>query len=402
MNTSKRTERLFAMKRRQKVNEGTGNPMSDEKTDNAEAETEVSAVPAAMDPVRKWTLIVLGACAVLIAWYLVAARHTPYTTQARVHALVVPIASQLSATVTDVLVSNNQFVKEGEILFKIDPERFRLAVETAEANLQSARQATGASAANITAAEASLGSAIANKVRSEQDVERMRGIIEEDPGAISVRRLQAAEATYSISLQQVEAARASLEKARQDFGEEGEQNVRILQAQAALSQAQLDLERTSVRAPTDGLVTDVRVDRGNFASTGAPQMTFLAVHNVWVQADFTENNLGNIEAGAEVEISFDSLPGKVFKGQVRSIGYGVAVDTAALGALPTIDNNRQWLRDAQRFPVVVDIADLASGVITGVRVGSQASVLVYTGDSWILNSIAWIRVRVASILSYAY
>jgi multidrug resistance efflux pump len=230
----------------------------------------------------------------------------------------------------------------------------------------------------------------------------MRGIKEEDPGAISVRRLQAAEATYSISVQQVAAARASLERARQDFGEEGEQNVRILQAQAALGQARLDLERTSVRAPTDGLVTDVRVDRGNFASTGAPQMTFLAVHNVWVQADFTENNLGNIKPGAEVEIAFDALPGKVFKGKIRSIGFGVAIDSAPLGALPTIDNNRQWLRDAQRFPVVIDVDDLGSDRMNGIRVGSQASVMVYAGDSWILNSIAWIYIRTASIISYAY
>ena len=378
--------------------------MSEENTENPDTgnEEEVSAVPSAMDPVRKWTLIVIGICGVLIIWHLVADRHTPYTSQARVHALVVPIAAQVAATVTDVFVSNNQFVAEGEELFRIDPDKFQFAVETAEANLQSARQATGASAANINAAEAALGAAVANSTRSEQDVIRMRAIMEEDPGAISIRRLQAAEASYTVAAQQVEGSRANLAKAREDFGEEGEQNVRILQAQAALSQARLDLERTSVRAPTDGLVTDVRVDRGNFAATGAPQMTFLAVHNIWVQADFTENNLGNIEPGAEVEISFDALPGKVFQGRVRSIGYGVAVDTAALGALPTIDNNRQWLRDAQRFPVLIDVDNLGSGNIAGIRVGSQASVMVYTGGSWILNSIAWIYVRVASVLSYAY
>lgn len=378
--------------------------MSNEETENSEGANDesVSAIPVAMDPVRKWTLIVLAACGVLIVWYLVADRHTPYTSQARVHALVVPIAAQVSATVSDVFVANNQFVKEGEELFRLDSERFGLAVETAEANLQSARQATGASAANIDAAKASLGSAIANQTRSEQDVVRMRGIKKEDPGAISVRRLQAAEATYSISVQQVAAARASLEKARQDFGEEGDKNVRILQAQAALSQAKLDLERTSIRAPTDGLVTDVRVDRGNFASTGAPQMTFVAFHNIWVQADFTENNLGNIKPGAEVEIAFDAMPGRIFKGRIRNIGFGVAVDTAALGALPSIDNNRQWLRDAQRFPVVVDVDGLKSGELSGIRVGSQAAVMVYTGDSWILNSIAWIYIRSASILSYAY
>ena len=378
--------------------------MSEEKTESPDVENDenVSAVPSAMDPVRKWTLIVIGICGVLIIWHLVADRHTPYTSQARVHALVVPIAGQVSATVTDVFVSNNQYVQEGEELFRIDPEQFEFAVETAEANLQSARQATGASAANINAAEAGVGAATASLTRAEQDVVRMRGIMEEDPGAISVRRLQAAEASYVIAKQQVEGARANLVKAREDFGDEGEQNVRILQAQAALSQARLDLERTSVLAPTDGLVTDVRVDRGNFAATGAPQMTFLAVHNIWVQADFTENNLGNIEPGSEVEILFDALPGRVFKGKIRSIGFGVAIDTAALGALPTIDNNRQWLRDAQRFPVVIDIDNLGSGNLAGVRVGSQSSVIVYTGNSWILNSIAWIQIRVASILSYAY
>ena len=378
--------------------------MSEEKTESPDVENDenVSAVPSAMDPVRKWTLIVIGICGVLIIWHLVADRHTPYTSQARVHALVVPIAGQVSATVTDVFVSNNQYVQEGEELFRIDPEQFEFAVETAEANLQSARQATGASAANINAAEAGVGAATASLTRAEQDVVRMRGIMEEDPGAISVRRLQAAEASYVIAKQQVEGARANLVKAREDFGDEGEQNVRILQAQAALSQARLDLERTSVLAPTDGLVTDVRVDRGNFAATGAPQMTFLAVHNIWVQADFTENNLGNIEPGSEVEILFDALPGRVFQGKIRSIGFGVAIDTAPLGALPTIDNSRQWLRDAQRFAVVIDIDNLGSGNLAGVRVGSQSSVIVYTGDSWILNSIAWIRIRVASILSYAY
>jgi len=378
--------------------------MSNEETDGAGTETteDVSPGKTPMDPVRKWTLIVIGTCVVLMAWYLLSDRHTPYSSQARVHALVVPIASQVSATVSDVFVSNNQFVLEGEELFRIERDRFQLALETAEANLQSARQATGASAANIDAAQASLGAAIANLTRSDQDAIRMRAIRDEDPGAISVRRLQTAEATLSISEQQVEAARANLQKAKQDFGEKGEKNVRILQAQAALSQAQLDLDRTSVRAPTDGLVTDVRVDRGNFASVGAPQMTFIAIHNVWVQADFTENNLGNIEIGDEVEMAFDALPGEVFAGKIRSVGYGVAVDTAALGALPTIDNNRQWLRDAQRFPVLVDIEGLGTGKLSGVRVGSQASVMVYTGDSWILNSIGWAYVRIASVLSYLY
>ena len=312
---------------------------------------------------------------------------------------MVPVASEVSGTVMDVFVGNNQFVKSGDELFRIDRERYQLTVETAEADLQSARQATGSATANVTAAEAQLGAAIASMIRSRKDFVRLTRIKEEDPGAISIRRLEAGEASLDVGEQQVAVARANLQKAKQDLGAEGEENVRVLQAQAALQQALLNLERTTIRAPTDGLITDVRVDRGNFAAAGAPQMTFIAIHNVWVQADFTENNLGNIKAGDTVDIAFDAHPGLVISGKIRSTGYGVAVSTAALGALPTVDDNRQWLRDAQRFPVVVDFSTADTSEI---RVGSQASVIVYTGKSWILNSIAWLQVRVGAILSYAY
>ncbi len=137
--------------------------MTDETDNNAtEARAEDAAetsAKTAMDPVRKWTLIVLGACVVLMFWYLVSDRVTPYTNQARVHALVVPIAPEVSGIVTDVALSNNEIVSAGQELFHIDTNRYRLAVATAQANLQSARQATGASTANIDAARASVAAA---------------------------------------------------------------------------------------------------------------------------------------------------------------------------------------------------------------------------------------------------
>ena len=175
-----------------------------------------------MDPVRKWTFILLGACAVLMIWFLISDRLTPYTTQARVHALVVPVAAEVSGTVTDVAVSSNQFVATGDLLFKVDPARYELAVATAEANLQSARQATGASTANVDAAQAQVSAARATLRRAEQDAVRLRRIIEEEPGAISVRRLESAEATLAVTQSQVGAAEANLERARQDLGETGD------------------------------------------------------------------------------------------------------------------------------------------------------------------------------------
>lgn len=356
----------------------------------------------ARDPVRSWTLITLVIIVLLLAWYLVSDRVAPNTSQAKVHALVVPIAPEVSGTVTSVEVGNNQRVKAGQELFHIDPERYRLAVETAQADLQTARQSMGASSANVSAAEAALVSAEANRERTEQDAVRLTRIKQEDPGAISQRRIESAEASLAAARGQVDAAKANLEKARQDLGQTGEQNSRILQAQSALAQAKLNLERTVVRAPEDGLVTDVRVTKGNFANASAPQMTFIAVENVWVQADFTENNLGNIRAGNKVGIVFDLLPGQVFPGTVREIGYGVAVDSAPLGSLPTIDNDRDWLRSAQRYPVLVDFDFRGQRSATGLRVGSQATVVVYTGDNILINTLAGLQIWLSSILTYAY
>lgn len=371
-----------------------------EEDNGQSAEATESPDERSTDPVRKWTLILLAACGVLMVYYVVADRITPYTTQARVHAIVVPVAAEVSGTVTEVAVGRNEPVEAGALLFRVDPERYQLAVETARANLQAARQATGASTANIEAAEAQVRSAEANLVRAEKDAVRLRRIKEEDPGAVSDRRVEMAEASYVSAKAALQAANANLERARQDLGETGEANYRILQARADLEQAELNLARTAVVAPDRGIVTDVRVDRGNFAQAGAPLMTFLAAHDIWVQADFTENNLGNIKAGDEVDIVFDALPGTVVNGKVRMTGFGVNVDSAPLGSLPTIDNDRQWLRDAQRFSVIVDFVLPGAEDRQGIRVGAQASVIVYTGGGFLFNSIAWIKMRLLSLLTY--
>lgn len=362
----------------------------DQKTDKPEK-----------DPVRRWTIRILALCVVLLIAYLVADRITPFSSQARVHARVVPVAADISGTVTEVAVKNNQVVQAGDVLFRLDEERYRFAVTSAEASLQSARQATGASAASVDAAEAGVRSAEAAYVRAEQDAVRLRRIKEQDSGAISDRRIEQAEASLAVSRQQLAAARANREQARQNLGDTGEDNSRIQQAQAALESAQLNLERTTVFAPAAGVVTDVRVDRGNFAGAGAPQMTFISTDDVWVRADFTENNLGHVERGDSVGVIFDVFPGRVFAGTVRTTGFGVAVDSAPLGSLPTINNNRQWLRDAQRFPVVVGF-EMSTDDMRRLKVGSQASVLIYASDSWIFNTLGRLYIRIGSILSYAY
>ncbi len=372
--------------------------MSDEEQTTAQADADTPL----KDPVRRWTLIILGLCVFLLAWYLVSDRITPYTTQARVHAFVVPVASEVSGTVSEVAVTSNQAVAKGDVLFRIDKTRYELDVETAKANLEAARQATGASTAAVDAAEAQVEAARAGLVRARKDADRMLRIREEDPGAISQRRIDSALASLDVAKAQLAAAEASLEQARQNLGQTGEDNSRILQAQSMLDQAIVNLQRTDVLAANDGIVTDVRVDRGNFAQAGAPLITFLATKDVWIQADFTENNLGNIKRGDRVDIIFDALPGKIVSGTVRTTGFGVNVDSAPLGSLPTIDNDRSWLRDAQRFSVLIDFELPSAEDRLGIRIGAQASVRVYTGGNWLFNTVGRVNMWIVSKLTYAY
>jgi multidrug resistance efflux pump len=376
--------------------------MSDQTDQKDLQKQEAEAAPPAKDPVRKWTFIILTLCIVLTVLYLVADRQTPFSTQARVHAFVVPIAPQVSGNVISVEVQNNQQVTVGQVLIRIDPTDYEIAVAAAEAALQVVQQSIDAGVAGLEAAEASVEAAKASRWRSEQDAVRMRRIRDEDPGAISQRRIDSAEASFAAAKARVSATTASLESARSALGEIGDNNADLQNAQAALDKARVDLERTVLVAPRDGFVTDMRIDQGNFAAASAPLMAFIATHEVWVRADLTENNLGNVKAGDRVELTFDVQPGKIFKGKIRETGFGVQVDSNALGTLPTIDNQRNWLRAAQRFPVLIDFENKDESQQMGLRVGSQVSVIVYTGDNTLMNFLGRIYIRVVAVMSYAY
>jgi multidrug resistance efflux pump len=358
---------------------------------------------AAGDPVRRWTLIVLAICVVLLFWYLRSDRVTPFTSQARVHALVVPIAPEVSGTITSVEVSNNQAVAAGDVLFRIDEQNYGYALRTAQAALDQAYQGQGAAGANVDAARASLASAQANLQRARLDADRMQRIREQDPGAISQRRLDSAQASLKVAEGQVGAARAGLAAALEQLGKPGDDNAAVQQALASLDSARLNLERATVRAPDDGVVTGVQLNKGNFAGAGQPQMTFIATHNIWIQADYKENNLGHIDPGDTVGIVFDVLPGRVIEGTVREVGFGIDVKDPPLGKLPTIQNDKNWLRAAQRYPVLVDFELPRNNEgKTRLKVGSQATVVVYTGTHPLFNLLARLYMRAVALFTYAY
>ncbi len=357
-----------------------------------------------MDPVRKWVLIFGALCLLLLAWYVAADRHTPFTTQARVNAFVVPIAPQVAGEIVSVDVRSNQSVKKGDLLARIDPAKFELAVAAAQAQLALTRQNLQVSSSTVEASKAALDAAQAGLIKDTQNEARLKRIDAEVPGAISQRSLEWAVTSRLEAQAQVASAKANLRKAIEALGPRDEQNPQLQAARAALDKAKLDLQYTNLLAPNDGIVTDLRVDVGNFAATGQPLMTFVAVRQMWVEANLTENNLGHVKPGDRVDLVLDVWPDQTLRGRVRNVTYGVtaAESTSKPGTLPTVQNARDWLRNAQRFPVLIDFENPDEAVQFGARVGSQVSVLVYTGERPVLNALGRMLMGLSTILAYAY
>ncbi|MCR3901573.1 HlyD family secretion protein [Aeromonas hydrophila] len=367
--------------------------------------TDSSASPGQAS--RRATLGLLVLILLLLIWYLLADRLTPYSSQARVQAFVVPVAAEVSGQIKQVYVRDNQDVEAGAPLFEIDAEPYDIALAKARSDYQTVLSGVRANSEGVKAAEAALMAMRAAYDNAAKDAERQERLYREDPGAISVRRLEVAQASRETARSQVAAAQADVRRAIEAAGANGDHNSQLLSARAAVHKAELDRQNTRVVAPGRGLITDLHTDAGQFIGAGAPAMTLIAIHDVWVSADLTENNLGNIHAGDRVAILLDSLPGRLFEGEVHSIGYGVSDGKGQpAGTLPSVDNNRDWLRQAQRFPVKIAFKAADFPPVEALRVGGQADVLVYTGGnaggSWVMNLLGSLHIRLMSLCSFLY
>jgi multidrug resistance efflux pump len=367
------------------------------------SEPSKTAPAPAPDPSGRAVKWVVGVIAVSLIWYLLADRMTPYTQQARVQAYVVPVAAEVSGRVTRVLVHDNQQVNAGDVLFEVDGEQYRIAADRARADFETMRRQIGAGTAGIDSARASLRAAIANEVKARQDSERLERLYREDEGTISLRRLEVARATYEQAQSQVVAARAEVERAREQQGGVESENAQLRSAAAALEKAELDLANTRIKARSGGVITDLGTEVGQFAAAGKAVMTLIAIRDVWISADMTENNLGRLKPGTPVAIALDAQPGEVFEGRIRSIGYGVSVgQSTPPGSLPTVQNSRDWLRPAQRFPVIVEFDQTERARLVNVRVGGQAEVMAFPTQGNLLNPLGRAFLRVMSWISYVY
>jgi len=353
------------------------------------------------DPLRRWTLVILVLFVVLFGWTIIADRLTPYTSDASVRAFVVRIVPEVSGKVIEVAVHDNQIVRTGDLLYRIDPTPFRIAVERAEAKLAAAGQAVGASTAAVDEAQAQLVQELAQRDNVREQAARVFELVR--VGVYAASKRDQAESELGTAEAQVQRAQAALEQARQALGPQGADNPQIRDALAVLEQARLDLARTTLRAPGDGVVTNLQLNVGQFAAAGQPALTFLDARLVWLQAFVRENSLEYIRPGTRAEVVLDMLPGRVLPARVESLGRGVGegdVDPAT-GLPKTHQGTGGWLAAAQRFPVQLAF-ETAGGPPPGVGYNARASVIFYTGDHPVFDALAWLWIRLISVLTFVY
>lgn len=296
--------------------------------------------------------------------------YSPWTRDGRVRAEVVRVAPDVSGLVTHVAVRDNQLVHKGDLLFAIDPARFRYAVDQAQANLDAATAGARAAGANIGAALAGAAAREAEyQMRAEEAARRQHlgDVITKEERADAAATANSAHANWKQAQAGGQQAAAVREQAQ----------AAVEQAQVALDQAKLDLARTEVRAPVDGYVTNLDVRVGDYASTGVARLALIDSHGYYIYGYFEETKLPQLAVGDPVDIRL-MAGGVKLKGTITGIARGITDRDNPTGGdlLADVNPTFNWVRLAQRVPVRIAIDDASLPPGTLIAAGMTATIEV--------------------------
>ena len=256
--------------------------------------------------------------------YWLYSRNYASTDDAYINANVVQIACRVSGQITTLNSENNQFVQQGQLLFSLDPGYFKVAVDKARAQLAMAE---------------------ANLFNAQQTAERVTKLV----------------AKTVLSKQDGDNATANLQNTA----------AAVAVAKSNLAEAELDLQYSSVTAPTSGWVTNMNLRNGSIVTANQPLFALVSNHEYWVDANFKETELQRIKPGQKAEITVDMYPDRSFKGVVESISSGSGTVFSLLPPQNAIGN---WVKVTQRIPVKIRILDMDQDY--PLRIGTTASVTI--------------------------
>ena len=355
--------------------------------------TPVPVVPAAPTEAAKgrripWMRLAYGLVAVVLAaaagyWFLVL-RFEQSTDDAYVGGNVTVMAPKVNGFVTDILVQDNQHVSANQVLIRLDARDYDAKLAQATAEVDSARAAVSElqaqqvlQAAVINQHQAEVRASSAELTRSAQDQTRYRELVKDD--AVSNQIVERADADFSKAQAAVQSSGAAVLAAQRELDVLGAQiadaQARVNTALAAQRVAQLNVEYSTIRSPVDGYIGNRTARVGMLANIGAPLLTVVPSTDLWVDANFKEDQLRKMQIGDKADVALDasSIP---VQGYVESLAPATG---ATFSVLPPENATGNFTKIVQRVPVRIRL-NVPRGMENVLRPGLSATVEVHLAD----------------------
>ena len=287
-------------------------------------------------------------------WYLTSGRYVS-TDDAYVQANTVTVSSDVSGRVVAVDVQDNQYVKAGQVLIRLDDRPYRAAVERAQAQLASARLQVEGMRATYRQRLADLAAAQDTLKYQQSEYDRQKHLLEQH--VTSQSSFDQAQNHLVTAREQVAAVQQQIANILASLGGNPDiptdEHPLVRQAQAELDQAQLNLGYTVIRAPANGIVTNVnKLPVGNYLATSTPAFSLVETDHPWIEANFKETELTHMKDGDQATVSVDAYPGITFKARVASLSPGTG---SQFSVLPPQNATGNWVKVVQRLPVRLEI-----------------------------------------------
>lgn len=330
---------------------------------------------------KKWLRPVLMASLPLAliaggAAYYLANDHYVSTDNAYVQHNMVSVSAEVNGRIVEVAVRENQTVKAGDLLFRIDPKPYQLAAAQADAAIASAQVRLTTLQTDYQTSGVDIASARENVEFFTKEYERQSKLMQ--TGFTTKARLQEAEHALAEARSRLATAQADAQKAQSQLATGAAApgvNPQVLAGQVQKRKALLDLSRTEVRAPESGVISQAdRLQVGQMMVSGLPAVTIVSTAGTWIEANFKETDLNNMRVGQSAELTFDAYPKLKLKGRVASIGAGTGSE---FSVLPAQNANGNWVKVTQRVPVRIAIdtkpaQPLIAGLSTYVRIDTSS------------------------------
>jgi len=309
------------------------------------------------------------------AYFWMTSGRSVSTDNAYVKQDIVSVSSDVGGRIVEVKVHENQMVKAGDVLFVVDQAPYKVVLEQANAQIANAQVEVGKLQTDVRASSVDITGARENVFYAEEDLKRQQALMND--GFTTRARLQQSEQALDNARTRLRTAEADAAKARAAAATGAQVpglNPEIAAARAQRDQAALNLQRTVVRAPTSGRISQAdRLQIGQMAIQGLPLVSIVVSDRAWITANFKETDLDHMRPGQFATIKLDAYSGAPIKGHVESIGAGTGSE---FSVLPAQNANGNWVKVTQRVPVRIAIdgktdrpmiAGLSAKVVVDIR-----------------------------------